>query len=394
MHNVLFFKDDEMLPHLGGISRINCNLRNALTKHGYNCVFLSSTKSENIIADKCQRWLPDLGMTYSEVNMRWLHRYIEDNKIKVIINNSFDSLSVRLLDEARRGTECILISWIHNNIVEYGSLVAYRYEKQLKDKFLYFLYVIATCGMIVRTLRYFSKCKHTSTAQEIYNRSDKILTVCDGNIKEFLFLLGKKDIKRKVLSIPNFVPQLGNEVCEEEKTKSVVWCGSVDYDLKKTNWMLQIWRSIQSTHPDWTLTIIGDGKQLESMKQYAEEIGVERVLFTGRVNPESYYRKASVLCSTSISESFGLTLVEGMQYGVVPVAFASSAAIREIVGYNGCLVKPYNKRKFVSELSNIMENDTYRRFMAEKCRIASMRYSEAMIVKIWQKLFEFIDKKQ
>ncbi len=388
--NILFYKENEMLPNLGGVSRMNCNLREALTKCGNNCVFLSSTRNENITPDKCQMWLPNLKDIYCEENKKWFRQYILDNNIDVIINNSFDSKAVRYIDEARQRTSCKLISWIHNNIVEYGSLVGFRHEKQLKDKYLGLFYGIITCSLAVKVLRYLSKRKHTVTAQEVYNHSDKVLTVFDGNIREFLFLLDHQDDDKKLLSISNFVPMMADEVREEEKAHSVVWCGAIDYTLKKTNWMLEIWRSIQAEHPEWTLTIIGDSKQLESIKQYANQIGVERVIFTGRVNPAPYYRRASILCSTSISESFGLTIVEGMQHRVVPIAFASCAAIRDIVGYNGRLVKPYDKKLFAKELSELMKDDAQRRFLAEKGRIAAMQYEEAQIIKLWQKLLEVI----
>jgi len=249
---------------------------------------------------------------------------------------------------------------------------------------------LMTSRLTVKILRYLSRKKHQETARACYDCSDRVITVCDGNIKEFLFLLGKKDNDNKVLAIPNFVTTLASEVSEDEKEKSVVWCGSVDYELKKTNWMLDIWRIVQDNHPQWSLTIMGDSNQLESIKAYAAKIGTERVIFTGRVNPDPYYRKAAIICSTSITESFGLTMVEGMQRRVVPVAFSSSSAFRDVVGYNGRLVKPFNKRLFAAELSDMMGKETTRRFLAEKCRVAAWQYDEAYIISIWEKLLQLI----
>lgn len=387
---ILFYKTNEILPFVGGVSRINYILKESLICYGYKILYLSSTKKNNIEADECQLWLPNLVNEHSQENISFLHKLLIEEKVDVIVNNEFNICSFNLLDKARQGTSCKLISWIHNNIVEYGSLVGFRYEKQLRDKHLGLLYRIITCSLTVKALRYLARQKHTATAQELYRQGDRVLTVCDGNIKEFLFLLGHQDNDKKLVSIPNFVPMMVNEVIEEEKLQSVVWCGTVDYDLKKTNWMLEIWRSIQAEHPEWTLTIMGDGKQLESIKRYANQIGVDRVIFTGRVNVNPYYRKASILCSTSISESFGLTIVEGMQHRVVPIAFASSASIRNIVGYNGKLVKPYDKKLFAKELSDLIKDDAQRRFLAEKGRIAAMQYEETQIIKLWQKLLEVI----
>ena len=389
---ILFYKDNEIIPHAGGISRINCNLRDALVKRGHSCFFLSSTQNKSVAPDDCQHWLPDLYQVDSKENVLWLYDFIIENKVDVIINSVFDRASVQMLDEARKKTPCKLITWIHNNIVEYGSLIGYRHELSLRKKHLGFVFQLMTFRCVVNSLRLLSKRKHTSTAQMCYQCSDRVIVVCDGNIKEFLYLLGHTDAQNKVMSISNFVPTLNEEVVMVEKAYNVVWCGAVDFELKKTNWMLEIWRNIQALHPQWTLTIMGDSKHLDEMKRYASDLDVKRVIFTGRVNPSTYYRKASIICSTSISESFGLTMVEGMQSHAVPVAFASSPAIRDVVGYNGRLIKPYDKKKFSDELSKLMGNTSHREFLAEKCRNASKQYEEEQILKLWDKLLQIVCK--
>ena len=385
---VAFYKSNEMSPNLGGVSRINCSLYDALSQRGNKCFFISSTYNADIVSYGEQLYLPNTEEECCEGNRLWLTNLINELNINVIINNNFTAKSIIFLDEARLGTRCKVITWVHNNIVEYGSLLGFRKEKQLKDNHLGLIYHILTSKPIIKTFRFFSKIKHAPTAKLIYQRSDCVITVCDGNIGEFLYLLGHADNENKVLSIPNFVPAIDNEASYSDKEHSVVWCGAVDYSLKKTNWMLQIWKMVEKKHSDWTLTIMGDGKQLNSIKEYAKQLGLERVVFTGRVNPNPFYQKASILCSTSISESFGLTLVEGMQRRVVPIAFASSPAIRDVVGYNGVLVSPFNKKKFAKELSELMDNDKKRYILAEKGRIASVQYDENQIVKVWQILLQ------
>jgi len=387
---VILFKNNEIVPTHGGISRINWNLCNALLESGVNCYFLSLTHNSKIASDDRQKWLPNSQCAHCEENILWLSNFIRDNNVDVIINSTFDQKLVQMLDEARKGTQCRLITWIHNNIIEYGSLVGFRKELSLRERHLGFLFRLITCNCMIYALRLFSKRKHSATAQACYQHSDRIITTHDGNIREYISLLGHKDIKNKVLSIPNFVLERKEEVTIEDKEKCLVWCGTIDFELKKTNWMLEIWRRIQSMHPDWKLVIIGDGKSLEDIKRYANHLGVERVIFTGRINPEPYYKKASILCSTSISESFGLTIVEGMQNGVVPIAFASSPAIRDIVGCNGKLIKPYNRMIFSDELSKLMNNVSYREYLAEKCLNASKPYEENQVVKLWLRLFKSI----
>ena len=386
MQNIILFNQDEMTPTIGGIARINCNLHDALKKKGVNCILLSAEHQEGFKPYCTQFHLPDSKECDSAKNVGWLHQFIEDEDISVIINSDFRISSIKLLDTARQGTNCKIISWIHNNVVEYGSLVGFRKEKELKEKHLGILFSLLTTRFALTTFRLLAKRKHSGTANEIYKRSDRVMTVCDGNISEFVFLLGHNDSDNKILSIPNFITSIAEEVHPEEKQNSVVWCGAVNFDLKKTNWMLDIWREIQEQFPDWTLTIMGDGLQLQEIKDYAKELGTERVVFCGRVNPDEYYRKASIICSTSISESFGLTIVEGMQRKAVPVAFGSSASIKEIIGCNGILVQPFDKKRFIKSLSSLMKQDALRLFLAEKSRIAAYQYDEEYVIRLWMQI--------
>lgn len=386
---ILFYKENEMSPNAGGVARINCNLRDALSKRGYECIFLSSRRGEDFPSEPNQLWLPNPNEKYCEENVSWLNGYIASKNIGIIVNNCFDSAAVRFLDKARKETPCKIITWIHNNIIEYGSLVGFRSEMKLRKKHLGIIYKLLSCRPAISFLRYLVRYKHKPTAEACYLYSDKVINVCEGNIDEFIFLLGHKDKGNKVLAIPNFVPSV-EDVSVDKKINRVVWCGTVDFELKKTNWMLDIWHSLQEQFPDWDLTIMGDSAHLDKMKDYAKKIRAERVNFTGRVHPSPYYETASIICSTSITESFGLTMVEGMQRRVVPIAFSSSKAIRDIVGDNGKLIKPFDKKQFARELARLMSDKNQRDFLSEKCRASASQYNEEYIVRLWVELFQLL----
>lgn len=389
---ILFYEEKEMSPNAGGVSRINCNLRDSLSKKGYDCIFLSSSRDINIPSERCQLWLPNQNEEDCEENALWLHELIISNNIGIIINNCFNSSTVRFLDKARKGTQCKIITWVHNNIIEYGSLVGFRSEMKLRKMHLGIIYKLLSCRPAISSLRYLVRYKHKPTAEACYLYSDKIINVCESNIDEFVFLLGHKDKDNKILAISNFIPT-ADDISEDEKANSVVWCGTVGFELKKTNWMLDIWRSVQQQFPDWELTIMGDSVNLDKMKDYAKNIGVERVIFTGRVNPTPFYETASIICSTSITESFGLSIVEGMQRRVVPIAFSSSKSIRDIVGNNGKLIKPFDKKQFSRELAGLMSDKTQRDFLSEKCRASASQYDEENVIRLWVKLIHLLTTK-
>ena len=384
---VLIYKSNEISPSLGGISRINYNLKKALQSLGIEVVYLSSKRLPNIKPDRIQRWLPDTATENTKDNLVFLHQLIVDESIGVIINNNFSITSICFLDAARQGTNAKIISWIHNNFVEYASKVGYRHEKLLTKKGLTTVYKLITSKLSLKILRSFAAKKHRKTAKSLYDHSDRVVTVCKGNVGEFTFMLGSPDTQNKIVPISNFIPSLTDKTKTPKKENIVVWCGTIDFELKKTNWMLDIWKMIEKKEPDWTLYILGDSTVLGQMVDYAKMIGIQHVLFTGRVNPQEYYGRASILCSTSISESFGLTIVEGMQQGVVPIAFASSPAIIDIVNDNGVLVKPFDKNQFADGLLDIMLNKDKRTMLAQKCLSVSRCYEAESVSLQWNNLF-------
>lgn len=86
--------------------------------------------------------------------------------------------------------------------------------------------------------------------------------------------------------------------------------------------------------PRLRLLVVGDGSQRELMERQATEAGLlDRVTFVGR-QPQSalqdLYDKIDIILMPSRSEGFGLTAIEGMARGCVPVV-ANVGGLPEIV---------------------------------------------------------------
>jgi len=82
------------------------------------------------------------------------------------------------------------------------------------------------------------------------------------------------------------------------------------------------------------LLVVGDGSLRESMERQAAELGIaDRATFAGR-QPQSelqaYYDRIDILLMPSRSEGFGLTAIEGMARGCIPVV-AAIGGLPEVV---------------------------------------------------------------
>lgn len=101
------------------------------------------------------------------------------------------------------------------------------------------------------------------------------------------------------------------------------------------------------------------------------ELG-KRILLNGRVNHskiESYYRRASVLVNPSLSESFGMALVEAMMHRV-PVVATRVGGMPFIVddGRNGFLVAPADPPALARAICRLLENREAARQIGEAGR--------------------------
>ncbi len=118
----------------------------------------------------------------------------------------------------------------------------------------------------------------------------------------------------------------------------------------------------------------GDDKNpyLKHLERAAgNELG-KRIHLTGHVNhsqTQSYYNQAAVLVNPSLSESFGMSLVEAMMHRV-PVVATRVGGMTHIVehGRTGLLVPPADSKALAGAICNILENHEVARQMGEAGR--------------------------
>ena len=114
--------------------------------------------------------------------------------------------------------------------------------------------------------------------------------------------------------------------------------------------------------PETTLTIAGEGRESEALRQLAQETGVgSRIDFTGWVAPEKIplliNQHSVVIMPSRWSEPFGLVALQAAQMGR-PIIAANVGALPEIVvdGVTGVLVPNENLPAYVQTLRNLIDS--------------------------------------
>jgi 1,2-diacylglycerol 3-alpha-glucosyltransferase len=147
---------------------------------------------------------------------------------------------------------------------------------------------------------------------------------------------------------------------------------------KNLNTLLQAFLGVAAAGPNVVLALVGDGPDVESLRQQASESGLgERVKFLGKVpysDVPAYYKLADAFVTASETEVHPLSLIEAMAAGLPAVGMSSPGVGDTIVdGVNGLLSRP-DLAAFTAKLMLLVVNTEARRAMAERAEADALQY--------------------
>lgn len=132
--------------------------------------------------------------------------------------------------------------------------------------------------------------------------------------------------------------------------------------IKGMDLVVPAFAQIHAKHPEMRLLIVGDGSLREQMEHQSKELKLptDSIEFAGRQPQDSlqdYYDRIDILLMPSRSEGFGLTAIEGMARGCVPVV-ADTGGLPEVVedGVSGTLHKPEDIENIAFSIEKSIDN--------------------------------------
>jgi glycosyltransferase involved in cell wall biosynthesis len=383
--NILFFHRLGINPTGGGVSQITYVLTQEFQKQGHNVYFLGFQTVNGVIYSENQFFLPNNNKLLCEENICFIKQFCEQNHICAIINQNALSLeSVEFIDNA---IGVYKISVIHNCIFTQYRNFAFQFEYRLKMQRKGWLFCLVKEFPVRNIITWFFILRLAKYYNRIVDCSDAISVMSKGQVKDLKIVLKKKKWN-KLYYIPNCINPY--PLLWKSRSKTVLWVGTIDFSIKRTDLMLRIWKKVQDNHSDWNLKILGDSQYTNEAKKYADSIGVKNVFFEGRVEPGTYYLDAQIACVTSTHESFSMVIIESFKYGVVPMAFDSFPAATEIInsGHDGIVVPAYDVDEYAKNLSALMDDTVCRDRMRINAHNSAKRYSSSYIYENWRSLLE------
>lgn len=381
--NIAFVSDEPFDVTRGGIQRVTTTLTKALEARGATVVYYSLSSIPGIGALAApQHTAPSPDATSPEVIADY-QLFIRQNKIDTVVIQDGQNRTISLY--LNTGSASVRkIACIHSvPLWDYTCLWRSRISSLRITSFAKFRKFVS------RVLFYWH---HKRRALRLWKQhygqlanSGSELILLSRRLYGNLALTGV-DFGERLHAIPNMntYPE-PISIDWESKDREIIYVGRLSDKEKQISLLLHIWKRVAPQAPEWTLTIVGGGPDEEYLKQLAVRLKLPRLRFVGRQDPTPYYRRASILCMTSLFEGFGMVLTEAQQQGTAVIAFDSFAAVRDIIedGANGVLVTPFRKSEYAEKLLHLMQDDEYRLRLARRARETVQRFNPDVVLPQW-----------
>lgn len=152
----------------------------------------------------------------------------------------------------------------------------------------------------------------------------KYLTRSDVNIVLSGFLANVFEKHRlPYVIIPNIIELDEAHFRERNPLQPHFICIRAHESLYNIPCILRAFQRVQNDLPEVALTLVGDGTQHENLMQQAETMGLQHVLFAGRVDNTEIYQyldRADVMLSAPKVDNMPVSLIEAMNAGLLVIS--------------------------------------------------------------------------
>lgn len=221
----------------------------------------------------------------------------------------------------------------------------------------------------------------------------------------------KKKLIQNKIKVPIKVISNGIEIIELPKKKidilkkkinskgsTLLFVGRLSYE-KNLIYLLECFKLILDKKPNTKLVLIGDGPQRKEIEEKIEELAISNsVLLLGAIKykdlmSKGYYNACDIFVTTSLTETFGLSVLEAQANGLVCVGLNYESGIKYLIknNYNGFLVSKNNKTAFSNAVIKLIEDKKlYYKFKKNNTKILEKHKMDNVISEYEKTFMEVI----
>lgn len=214
------------------------------------------------------------------------------------------------------------------------------------------------------------------------------------------FVLVSKELKEfyeskvtpKCIYIPNSIMTIPDKLSKLD-TNNIVSIGRLSPEKGYLD-LIDVFKLVSENNPSAKLNIIGDGVEKDNIIKKINDYNLEdKVILHGYQNAEYIHKillNSSIYVMTSLTEAFGLVIIEASSYGIPCVAFDSASGVKELIkdNWDGYLVENRDKVKMAKRIINLLNDKNRRLIMGDNAYKKSNNYLASTIKEDWIKLFE------
>ncbi|MDP4282550.1 MAG: glycosyltransferase [Bacteroidota bacterium] len=183
-----------------------------------------------------------------------------------------------------------------------------------------------------------------------------------GKLKDAMIHCGLNHQNFKV--IPNLVDTdhfVIRKRPENVSLKRILHVSCFDDSSKNISGFLRVIKSLSQTRNDFECLLVGEGPDLQSMKDYAGKMGLDenRVRFTGLMKDDdlvNILNSGDLFVLSSHYETFGTVIIESLSCGLPVVATNTGIAPEVINERNGRLVSVGNEEELGKAIAEMLDH--------------------------------------
>lgn len=195
--------------------------------------------------------------------------------------------------------------------------------------------------------------------------------------------------KSKVIANPVELKDPSLYTDYEAAERSIAYSARFELVQKRQDIMLDAFKTVLKSHPDYKLRFYGDGPDEDKMKRYAEELGISgSVIFCGRSSKVlEDISRSEIFVLSSDYEGIPNSLLEAMSLGLPCVSTdCSPGGARMLIndGENGLIVPRGDAPALASAICRMIEDRNSAIAMGKRATEVRQRFEPAVILSAWE----------
>ncbi|AZB01058.1 glycosyltransferase [Chryseobacterium joostei] len=363
---------------IGGVAKVLTNITSNLADRGYTIeiLFLMAPHDDfYTVNPKIKKhYINSFGDKYSQFAIHIREKYSSAPKIHTAYSYLYDWGSYRVFRD-----------WIKENHHNYTTIVTCWYklatmlsfDKEVSKKTIAWEHSSFRVGGMI----------YDKMLRKNYRKLKSIVSINKPSVEYY-----------EKLNTTFFIPNLSDGIYEDltftpihEKENIISFAGRLD----KTKNAIELVKIFKDTPrpSDWKLQIIGEGSERDNIAAYIRDNKLESSVFLlGPKAPEEVaelLKKSKIFIFSSLSEAFGLVLVEAMFCSNAIISYDCEFGPADIINdKNGFLIPLHDRKMFAEKLELLIHDDERLANLMRSSFEESKKWRKEAILEEWDTLLQ------